>query len=368
MYGEPNPPPSKENLGTTLIIIVSVVFTIIAAIYLSIADGLLVRLPPPVLPTQVALAPTSTPIPPTEDPPKDTPTATKTPTVTPTSSPTTRPQPTSTVTPTPSPEPTTVVMVAEQSCGNVPDGWVSYIVQRGDTISQLSMRSGATINEIVQANCLSLNILYSGTRIFLPSTAPVRQPCGPPLSWVGYVVQRKDTLFSLAQNHGTTVYAIMQANCLVDSEIFYGRRIFLPPTIADGPPTIASTDSPPVTTATPGPQPPATNVPPASAPVTLYRIDSPTAGEQVSGFVPIIGSASFNPNEVQYYKLEIGSGASPTSWTTFGSTHRNSVTNGLLETLHAYSLPPGDYVIRLVIVRNDGNFPPPSTVPISIVS
>jgi hypothetical protein len=82
--------------------------------------------------------------------------------------------------------------------------------------------------------------------------------------------------------------------------------------------------------------------------------------------VSIIGTANFNPNEVQYYKLEIGRGSSPTSWTTFGSTHRNSVSGGLLETLQADSLPPGEYVIRLVVVRNDGNYPSPHVVPISI--
>jgi penicillin-binding protein 1C len=99
---------------------------------------------------------------------------------------------------------------------------------------------------------------------------------------------------------------------------------------------------------------------------TTYRIDSPLAGQQVSGLVSIIGTASINPSAVQYYKLEIGRGPSPTSWTTFGSTHRNSVSNGLLETLQADSLPPGEYVIRLVVVRNDGNFPSPHAVPISI--
>jgi hypothetical protein len=99
---------------------------------------------------------------------------------------------------------------------------------------------------------------------------------------------------------------------------------------------------------------------------TIWRIDSPGAGQQVSGLVPILGTASFDPAEVQYYKLEIGSGASPTTWTTFGTTHTESVVNGQLESLQANALQPGDYVIRLVVVRNDGNFPQPYSVPITI--
>jgi hypothetical protein len=80
-----------------------------------------------------------------------------------------------------------------------------------------------------------------------------------------------------------------------------------------------------------------------------------------------MGTASFNPSEVQYYKIEIGAGSSPSSWSTFGTTHSQPVVNGVLETLHAEALAPGEYVIRLIIVRNDGNYPTPYVVPISVV-
>jgi membrane peptidoglycan carboxypeptidase len=99
----------------------------------------------------------------------------------------------------------------------------------------------------------------------------------------------------------------------------------------------------------------------------IWRIHSPTPGQRVSGLVPILGTAAFNRTEVNYYKLEISSGSAPGEWTTFGATHSEPVVNGTLEQLHAYALPPGDYVIRLVIVRHDGNFPAPHLVPITVV-
>ncbi len=106
----------------------------------------------------------------------------------------------------------------------------------------------------------------------------------------------------------------------------------------------------------------------APAPVSAeWRITSPLPGEQVTGLVPIMGTANFDSSEVQYYKLEIGSGVSPSSWTTFGTTHNQGVVNGVLENLQANALPPGQYVIRLIIVGNDGNFPSPFSVPITIV-
>jgi hypothetical protein len=105
----------------------------------------------------------------------------------------------------------------------------------------------------------------------------------------------------------------------------------------------------------------------AAAPAgSTWRITSPAPGEQISGAVPIIGTAVFDPTQVQYYKLEIGSGQTPSSWATFGTTHSQSVNNGVLETLQAGALPTGDYVIRLIIVGNDGNYPAPFSVPVTV--
>ena len=97
-----------------------------------------------------------------------------------------------------------------------------------------------------------------------------------------------------------------------------------------------------------------------------YVITSPLPGQQVSGQVPILGSARFNAADIQYYKLEIGSGANPTVWITFGVTHSQPVNSGVLEQLNAAALPPGEYVIRLVAVGHDGNFHNPYQVPIKI--
>ncbi|MEZ4643808.1 MAG: transglycosylase domain-containing protein [Chloroflexota bacterium] len=87
-----------------------------------------------------------------------------------------------------------------------------------------------------------------------------------------------------------------------------------------------------------------------------YRITSPSSGQQVNGTVAIMGTAQFDTAQVQYYKLEIGNGRSPSAWTTFGTTHSQPVNGGVLEQLQADALAPGDYIIRLVLVGQDGNF------------
>jgi 1A family penicillin-binding protein len=98
-----------------------------------------------------------------------------------------------------------------------------------------------------------------------------------------------------------------------------------------------------------------------------YGITSPRPGQQVFGIVPITGTASFDPAYVQYYKVEI-SGGSLDGWITLGETHSETVADGVLEYLHADALPPGEYVIRLVLVGMDGNFLQPTfDVPITII-
>ncbi|NWF67680.1 MAG: transglycosylase domain-containing protein [Chloroflexi bacterium] len=80
---------------------------------------------------------------------------------------------------------------------------------------------------------------------------------------------------------------------------------------------------------------------------TVAVINSPTPNQVVSGGMPIMGTAQFNPNDVLYYKIEI-IGGQWSNWTTLGETHNQNVINGQLEWLAP--LPPGSYRIRLVLI------------------
>ncbi|MFN2187958.1 MAG: hypothetical protein ACK2T3_04280, partial [Candidatus Promineifilaceae bacterium] len=89
----------------------------------------------------------------------------------------------------------------------------------------------------------------------------------------------------------------------------------------------------------------------------VWRITSPRPGETVSGIIPIMGTADFDPQLVQFYKVELGMGdlESP-QWVTLGEVGRSPVVNGPLEYLHADALPAGDYLLRLIVVLWDGNY------------
>jgi len=64
-----------------------------------------------------------------------------------------------------------------------------------------------------------------------PTRTPTRVPvetCERPWGWVVYVVQPGDSLSSLAQRTQTTVYRLMQVNCLSTQVLYVGQQLYLP--------------------------------------------------------------------------------------------------------------------------------------------
>lgn len=99
----------------------------------------------------------------------------------------------------------------------------------------------------------------------------------------------------------------------------------------------------------------------------VYGIREPAAGQEVSGILPVIGTALFDSSEVEFYKVEIGAGRNPSEFVTIGEVHREPVDDDVLEMLHAEALPPGPYVLQLVLVPTGPDAIPPFQVPIEIV-
>ncbi len=90
--------------------------------------------------------------------------------------------------------------------------------------------------------------------------------------------------------------------------------------------------------------------------VAVWRITAPKDGDTISGNVPIVGTASFDPAVVEFYKIELGiPNGADVQWLTLGETHSTPVVNGTLEVLQAEGLPPGTYYLRLIVVQ-DSNY------------
>lgn len=115
---------------------------------------------------EATAAVTATPQPPT-------PTATATASPTPTYTPSTTAGPIPTHTPA-----ETALPSLRANCATLrPDGWVTYTVRAGDSLSGLAGVTGTTIDAIMQANCLpESGLILVSQPLYLPSIPPTRAP------------------------------------------------------------------------------------------------------------------------------------------------------------------------------------------------
>lgn len=82
-------------------------------------------------------------------------------------------------------------------------------------------------------------------------------------------------------------------------------------------------------------------------------IISPQPYGYVKGRVEIIGNAQ--GGNFSNFRVEIGPGSDPQTWTQIGPEHGNQVSNGVLEALETTGLGEGLYSLRLSVRQNDGN-------------
>ncbi len=167
--------------------------------------------------------------------------ATTTPTVTPTPTATSAsPTPTPTATspsPTHTPAPTaTPSATATPTPTLVPGQTVIHVVKTGETLYSIARQYGVTVEALAHLNKITdASKIYVGQQLIIPrgSIQPTPMPGTPvPTATPGtatpiiYVVQRGDTLYSIARRYGTTVSAIATLNNIVNpARIYAGQRL-----------------------------------------------------------------------------------------------------------------------------------------------
>jgi hypothetical protein len=105
---------------------------------------------------------------------------------------------------------------------------------------------------------------------------------------------------------------------------------------------------------------------PPACPDPNVRLTSPGANQVVQGNFAIRGTA--NIANFQYYKVEVGPGTNPGEhqWTVVGQLRYVPVVGGVLETFNGGAYLPGTYTLRLVVVDQTGNYPPPCQVTVLV--
>jgi LysM repeat protein len=155
-----------------------------------------------------------------------------------------------------------------------PPGWKPITVTKRDTLNNLAQEYDTTPDDLIEANCLVKSQLEPGTTLYVPGEAlPSPVPCGPPGSWVyTYIVQPGDTLYTISRRAGVSVAQIKTANCLTSDSIRVGQKLFLPvPVEPPEPPTRTPTEVEP-----PSPTSPPTETPaPTNTPEVIERTPGP---------------------------------------------------------------------------------------------
>jgi len=166
-----------------------------------------------------------------------------------------------------------VAIIAAASTPAVAQG-NAHVVQRGETLFRIALRYGLSVDALVQANGIANpNQIYVGQVLVLPvpgnTPAPVPESA-PAVSItvvsapVYHVVQRGETLASIARRYGVNWQELASANGISNpNRILVGQQLSIPGTSA--PNTAATAPAIPAPeTAAPAPEPAA----PGAAPIT----------------------------------------------------------------------------------------------------
>lgn len=102
----------------------------------------------------------------------------------------------------------------EELPGNV------YTVKSGDSLWSIASSYGVTVDELIQTNGLTSNILSIGQQLYIPTEETVGEN--------EYVVQKGDSLWSIANSHGITVDELKAANNLTSNVLSTGQVLTIP--------------------------------------------------------------------------------------------------------------------------------------------
>jgi LysM repeat protein len=108
-----------------------------------------------------------------------------------------------------------------------------YEVAYGDTLSEIADRFGLTVEELAEVNgIVEPDLILDGQVLVVPGTASGRQPASDGFAGVGggtYVVQLGDTLSEIAESYGVPEVAIVEANGLTNPHfIVEGQALVIP--------------------------------------------------------------------------------------------------------------------------------------------
>ena len=96
----------------------------------------------------------------------------------------------------------------------------TYIVQKGDSLYSIARKFNTTINELKSLNNLTSNTLSIGQQLKIPKIESEKE-------YEYYVVRSGDTLYSIANKYNLTVDELKRLNNLTGNTLSIGQQLIV---------------------------------------------------------------------------------------------------------------------------------------------
>ncbi len=93
-----------------------------------------------------------------------------------------------------------------------------YVVQKGDSLYSIATKYGVTVAELKSLNNLSSNLLSIGQQLKIPNTTKE----------IVYLVQKGDNLYSIARKYNLSTEEVMKINHLTTTLLSIGQKLIIP--------------------------------------------------------------------------------------------------------------------------------------------
>lgn len=119
--------------------------------------------------------------------------------------------------------------------------YVSYVIQKGDSLYAIAKKFGTTVDKIKEDNNLTSNNLTIGETLLIEDNLGVSavEECfgenfSLPNNYVTYIVQKGDSLYNIAKRFNTTVKDIQELNNLNNINLYIGQELKIPSSSTNG--------------------------------------------------------------------------------------------------------------------------------------